>query len=241
MLSVDRSLLQLGCVVQRVVIPVALQAELYVASCSAPAAQFSRQHNPVEARILLAYSGSSYTPPYWNVPLGSHAWTIQRAVKTAARPSRNATSLDPAQITSLIKQSGSSQEVLSVLKQHGKRFNHIHVAATLTHAARLAANAQKALQGSLNPKLKPAVPRGPPELSQRQLQQLMVQLSGPFIRNLGSYSSREISNCLWSFAKLQLQPPPELLPAIAEVSSCSISPHVIADKQLLQLQTWTSW
>ena len=220
-MALDRSIVHVGCMLHRLR-PVVLEAERFVASCSAPAVsrtpECSRQFNQVETMSLLAASRDNYTPSSWRAPSGSHAWTAQRTVQTSPWPSRKAPSFDPAQITSLIKQSGSAQEVLAVMKKHGKNFNHIHVAATLTHAARLAVNTQKALQGSSSPKAQPP-PQNPPELSQRQLHQLMLQLSGPFIRNLGVYSSRELANCLWAFAKLQLQPPPELLPAVAEVSS----------------------
>lgn len=106
-----------------------------------------------------------------------------------------------------------------------EHLNHTHIITALQRATQLwpqTAAPQETDPGSDRPGARhlqqqagsSGASRGQVQLvGRQQLEKLMLQLSGPFIRALPDYSARDIASALWSYAMCHLQPPAELVHA----------------------------
>jgi hypothetical protein len=131
---------------------------------------------------------------------------------------------DPAEMTSLIMSADSPRELLERVVLNHQALDHTHIISALQRAAQLwpqTATPTHAGLGADRPRARHLQPQQQPTggevalVGRQQLEKLMLQLSGPFIRALPDYSARDVSSALWSYARCNLQPPAELLRAAA--------------------------
>jgi hypothetical protein len=118
----------------------------------------------------------------------------------------------PAVITKRIMSAENPAELLQAVVLHHQLLNPVHIAAALNQAAALwpktsisepalvmPADQQQGQQQSAT-----ATSAGssiPSTVGRQQLERLMLQLAGPFLRALPHYSCREICTGLWAYAK----------------------------------------
>jgi hypothetical protein len=131
-------------------------------------------------------------------------------------------------MTSRIMHAEGPRDLLTLVVRHHGDLNHIHIVAALNRAAEL-------WKGTATPGFVAAATRagathmqdddgadgvsggdGGTLVGRQQLEKLMQQLAGPFVRALPQLNAREVASGLWSYAHCGLQPPPELLSACVQ-------------------------
>lgn len=136
------------------------------------------------------------------------------------------------------------KELLEVVVYNHESLNHIHLIAAMTRAAMLwpktaapadplpAADTARASHiQQLKHQHQPSSSGGSSEVTaidRQQLERLMMQLVGPFVRALPDYSVREISTALRSYGHCGLRPPASMLEAcVQELTSWDKMQQVI--------------
>jgi hypothetical protein len=154
-----------------------------------------------------------------------------QATSTHSSDAGRAAASSPQAITSLIMQAGSPRDLLQLVVQHSAQLNAIHIVAALNRAAKLWK--QTATPGSVPAPAQPGATHlrahaardgaaaaadssGGKLVGRQQLEVLMGQLSGPFVRCLPELGVREVSSGLWSYAVCGMRPPPALLAACVQ-------------------------
>lgn len=135
-----------------------------------------------------------------------------------------------SEITALIMSASNPRELLENVVGNHQLLDHTHIIAALQKATQLwpqtatpaeavagadragAKHMQRQAAGNSSSSRSTAASEVK-VVGRHQLERLMLQLSGPFIRALPDYSAHDVTSALWCYAKCGLQPPPEMLQA----------------------------
>jgi hypothetical protein len=132
-------------------------------------------------------------------------------------------------LTTFIMSASNPRELLEAVVGNHQLLDHTHIIAALQRATQLwpqTATPAEAVAGADRAGAKhmgrqtagSSSSRGPAAsevkfIGRHQLERLMLQLSGPYVRALPDYSAHDVTSALWCYAKCGLQPPPEMLQA----------------------------
>jgi hypothetical protein len=162
--------------------------------------------------------------PQQHRPAQQHQQQAQQQAQQQVHPARS-------DLTALIMSSNNPRELLERVVGNHQLLDHTHIIAALQKAAQLwpqtatpaeavpaadmagAKHMQRQAAGDSSSRSSGTAASEVKLIGRHQLERLMLQLSGPFIRALPDYSAREITSALWCYAKCGLQPPPEMLQA----------------------------